>query len=190
MYGTPGTPTRTRTPSGGTAETLILIALILQAIFTLAVAAEFLFLGSFLFFAFGPFAAIAVVFGALVLLFGLFFLYAGFEWSYRRTKSGDYDGARTWTIILGILGIFFGGIIVGILYIIGYVKLGDASNEQRQAAAPGWAPAPMPSAAPLTPAPGVAPPSPVAPTCPKCGQPGTWVAQYSRYYCYKDQQYL
>ena len=60
--------------------------------------------------------------------------------------------------------------------------------------APGMAPGyPMgapPMAAPTFQSPPPAAPAAAAPTCPKCGQPGTWVAQYSRWYCYTDQQYL
>ncbi len=26
--------------------------------------------------------------------------------------------------------------------------------------------------------------------CPRCGQPATWVAQYNRWYCNTDRQYL
>ena len=35
-----------------------------------------------------------------------------------------------------------------------------------------------------------APPPGNAPTCPRCGKPTTWVAQYNRWYCNTDQQYL
>ncbi|MCI4369506.1 MAG: hypothetical protein L3K09_08100 [Thermoplasmata archaeon] len=28
------------------------------------------------------------------------------------------------------------------------------------------------------------------PFCPKCGRPATYIAQYSRYYCYSDQLYV
>ena len=29
-----------------------------------------------------------------------------------------------------------------------------------------------------------------SPACPRCGKPTTWVAQYGRYYCTADQQYV
>lgn len=45
----------------------------------------------------------------------------------------------------------------------------------------------MPQAPMTTPA---AAPATAAPMCPTCGKPGTWVAQYNRYYCYTDQKYL
>jgi len=34
------------------------------------------------------------------------------------------------------------------------------------------------------------PPTPATPVCPHCGQPSTYIAQYGRYYCYTDKQYL
>ncbi len=33
------------------------------------------------------------------------------------------------------------------------------------------------------------PPSQLEATCPKCGQPLKWIAQYERYYCYNCQEY-
>jgi len=34
------------------------------------------------------------------------------------------------------------------------------------------------------------PPPPAGPNCPKCGNPTTYVAQYGRYYCFTDKQYV
>jgi hypothetical protein len=51
--------------------------------------------------------------------------------------------------------------------------------------APGSAPA-----GPAPPGPAAAPMPPAAPVCPNCGQPGTYISQYGRYYCYQDKQYL
>jgi hypothetical protein len=64
--------------------------------------------------------------------------------------------------------------------------------------APAW-PSPQPTVVVTTPAaaapaaapmPAPAPVAPAAPVCPRCGRPATWIAQYSRWYCYTDQQYL
>ena len=33
-------------------------------------------------------------------------------------------------------------------------------------------------------------PTGAAPACPRCGKPTTWIAQYGRYYCTTDQQYV
>jgi hypothetical protein len=50
---------------------------------------------------------------------------------------------------------------------------------------------PQPGYSPSTPAAPMMAPSPgAAPICPKCGRPTTWVAQYSRWYCTNDQQYV
>jgi hypothetical protein len=34
------------------------------------------------------------------------------------------------------------------------------------------------------------PPPPAGPNCPKCGNPTTYIAQYGRYYCLTDKQYV
>jgi hypothetical protein len=171
-------------PSAGTAETLILVALILQIIFTLIFLAATAVLGA-VFFLFGGF-----IVAGIIILIGLFFIYAGWQWSYERVKSGNYND-RGWTLILGILGIIFGGVIVGILYIIAYVKIGDAQNEQNQmrggmmGAAPGYAPGyggqypgyPQAQTSPYRPAggypaaPGYAVPQAGAPATPSQGAP-------------------
>jgi len=59
----------------------------------------------------------------------------------------------------------------------------------------GWSSPPASSApaAPqpaMAPAPAAAPAAPQAMTCPRCGKPATWIAQYSRWYCYTDAQYV
>ncbi|HKN06682.1 MAG TPA: hypothetical protein VJ021_03620 [Thermoplasmata archaeon] len=52
---------------------------------------------------------------------------------------------------------------------------------------------PTPGGGPQAPTPpsqtaGATPPA--APVCPACGQPGIYIAQYGRFYCYSDKQYL
>ncbi len=54
--------------------------------------------------------------------------------------------------------------------------------------APAGPTGPATSSAPAMAAPAGA--AAVAPICPTCGQPGTYVAQYGRYYCWTDKQYL
>jgi len=44
--------------------------------------------------------------------------------------------------------------------------------------------------APVAPAGMAAPPPPAGPNCPKCGNPTTYIAQYGRYYCFTDKQYV
>jgi hypothetical protein len=172
-------------PSGQTAKTLILIGLILEVI------------GAVLFL-FG-FGITAVIFAASlssvsVLVYyyiaggalALVILFLVYTLCYKPVKAGHYEQARLPTLIFAILGIVtLGGIIAGVLYLIAFFKLGDAV---REAAAP-----PMGYVAPIQPMPVAAAPvaaAPPAPVCPVCGKPGTWIPQYSRYYCYTDSRYL
>ncbi|HKV90833.1 MAG TPA: hypothetical protein VJQ43_06550, partial [Thermoplasmata archaeon] len=130
-----------------------------------------------------------------------------YAYSYRRIRDGDLPGARGPTLALGILGIPLGGIIVGILYLIAYMKIGDAETESRSMGgwqgAPGGAPpaygyaAPYggPASAGVPPLYGgvaYAPPPPVtvAHNCPRCGRPATFIPQYGSSYCYSCAQYL
>lgn len=178
-YPTPGgayTAVRNRPPSAGTAESLVLAALVLQVI-----GAAVLIVG--LSVALGvsvvtPFAyswvvaIVAVVVGGIALLF----LYLAYEYSYRRIKAGEYEAAQTATLLIGILSLFV-GIVPGILYIVGYAKLGDAVREQRSM----FVPPPSSGVAAGTLAPGAG--TQVAcrgcgrvylvgqfPFCPNCGQ--------------------
>ena len=213
-----------RPPSAGTAQTLILLGLVFQLIFFLV----FFVLGILGILAYlaavsalgGTYSGFAVV-GAVFYLIGAVLsavlLYVAYFWTYRRVVEGHYEEARTPALILGILELFFGGVITGILYLIGWIKLGDAVNEMRQPQgyAPGYMPGqPMPGygappvgyapqpgpaagyppaaspAAPAAAAPTAAPAAPQAPACPRCQRPATWVAQYGRYYCYNCAQYI
>ncbi|HZY92854.1 MAG TPA: hypothetical protein VFG07_08840 [Thermoplasmata archaeon] len=133
-----------RPPSASTAESLVLVALVFQVI---GAAILVIGLGFVIGFAvFAPFAyswlAVSVV-SLVVLVTGLF-LYLAYTLSYLPIKAGDYVGAQAPTLVFGILSLFF-GLLPGILYIIGYVKLGDAIREQQMAA--GWySPVPPPPA--------------------------------------------
>ena len=128
-------------------------------------------------------------------------LFLVYTFSYNRIKQGNYQGARAATLIWAILSLIsIIGILPGILYLIAYVKLGDAIREQQQPpyAQAAWGqPQPMyaaaPGAAPAYAAPGAAPAAatpPTTPMCPRCGQPATYIAQYGRWYCPRDQTYL
>jgi hypothetical protein len=218
MYGTPG-GYRPKPPSQGTAETLILVAFILQIIFSavyLFIGAIGLLAGVFFFFAIGGGAILLLA--AFVIVVPVLMLYLAYRYSYVRARDGDFAGARGPTLLLGIVGLFFGGIIVGVLYIVAYVKLGDAETESRSVGGwPGGAPAypyhapygygpgygygggygpayqyGHPGAAPATGGVPYAPPpsAPVATTCPRCGRPATFIPQYGRSYCYSCTQYV
>jgi hypothetical protein len=113
-------PSRPRNPSGETAKTLILIGLIFQAIevaVVVGIGAVFLivpFLGAI-------FLAVGVI--------GILWIVLVYVFSYQRTSEGDFDGARTPTLVFGILSLITVNLISGILYIIAYAKLGDAEGE-------------------------------------------------------------
>ncbi|MCI4349133.1 MAG: hypothetical protein L3J93_02800 [Thermoplasmata archaeon] len=117
----------------------------------------------------------------------------------RLTDAGQYQAAKDKSILWMILGFIFGWFIVGILVLVAYLKFDPVINWQRQmgqggapfAYHPAQSAAPaMPSAMPAAPAPPAAPAAPAAATCPRCGRPAVWIAQYSRWYCYTDQQYI
>jgi len=144
-------------PSGRTAKTLILVGLILQALLVL------------LAFGIGFFLLIVLV-GVLFLIaavFGLIWLLLIYLWSYRPTSDGDYEGARTPTIIFAVLSLLTLSLIPGILYLIAYVKLGDATREVRsfQTSMPG---APGSTSNPYL-SPLAAPNSSRVQVCLKCG---------------------
>jgi hypothetical protein len=206
---------RPKPPSQGTAEILILVGFIFQAIFSIVFILLGIFgllLGTFVLFA-GLFGAGLIALAAIAVIVPILMLYVAYSYCYRRVREGDLAGARGPTLALGILGIFVGGLIVGILYIIAYVEIGNAENELR---AMGVAPAgPGPFANPYgapygtpygnqygyrppTYGPGgvvyAAPAAPTAPaagaTCPRCGRPATYIPQYGRSYCYACAQYV
>jgi hypothetical protein len=124
-----------------------------------------------------------------------------------------YEQAKGKTLIWMILGFILGGIIIGILLLIAYLKFDPLITWQRgqMGGTPGYAPPPTgpgfatapptapayapPPAAPPAPAAPPPPPmapvaAPAAPVCPVCGQPTTYIAQYGRYYCYTDSRYV
>lgn len=201
MYGTPGAPSYVP-PSASTSKTLILIGLILQLVFALIFLIGFGVL-AFVSAAFGVFPVFAVIyiaFGAL----GFIFLILVWMLSYKPTTEGRYEAARTPTLVFAILSLITISIISGILYLIAYIKLGDAVREQQMpppgyaGSAPMMAPGSPYMAQPMQPMQPVQPMQPMAApgappagvVCPKCGKPATFVPQYNRYYCYTDQQYV
>jgi hypothetical protein len=88
-------------------------------------------------------------------------LAAGFStWSWitmDNIDKGKYVEARTATIILGIFGIFFAGLIGGIFLLLAYGKLGDVIRGSPAA---------------------VTPPQRTGRICPHCGRPITWDAKF------------
>jgi hypothetical protein len=203
VYGTPGSPGYV-SPSGSTAKTLILVAIILALI--IALIYVFLVGLSFLFVCAGfagcggiPFWSILfIAFGALA------FVWLVLIWllCYKPTKAGQYEQARTPTLVFMILSFITLNFLTGILLLIAYLKLGDAARESQMpptggyypgmptAAAPAYAAPPQPPATGTASSPATTAGPGSVPICPKCGKPGTFVAQYNRYYCYTDSAYL
>jgi len=127
----------------------------------------------------------------------------------------QYEQAKSATLLWMILGFILGGILIGIILLIAYIKFDPLINAARQqgqmgaggyppqGAPPGYppqgappayyppAPAPMapPAPAPVQAAAPPASPTP-APFCSKCGKPTSYIAQYGRYYCYDDKIYV
>jgi hypothetical protein len=192
----PGTPGYVP-PSASTAKTLILISLILGLIGAVVLIA----FGILYIVATAIYASPITGYGAIWLAFGLIgliILYLVYTMCYKRVQQGQYEAARTPTLIFWILALVTLNIIIFILLLIAWIKLGDAVREaQTPPMAYGMAGQPMmgapmaaaPMAAPAAAAAAAAPPGP-APVCPTCGKPATWIPQYSRYYCYTDSKYV
>ncbi len=132
-YPTPGLTFPAAAPrpaSASSAETLVLVALILQVIGGVILFAAFLWLIGFSTLHPFRYAWAAVTAVAIIVAVVLVFLYFAYSLSYERIRRGDYVGAQTPTLIIGILSLF-AGLLPGIFYLIGYVKLGDAIREQQ-----------------------------------------------------------
>ena len=125
---------RGESPSAGTAKTLILVGLILDIILeVILVTVGLLFL-------------VVPILGALVLGLALIgFVWIALVWvfSYQRVVEGDYEGARTPTLVFAILSLVTAGVIPGVLFLIAYIKLGDALREGA-VPYPAWAAPPAP----------------------------------------------
>lgn len=155
-----------------------------------------------------------LIFPILLIIWGVvdFLIYMNLKSIEGMVNSRQYEQAKGKTLIWMILGFILGGILLGIILLIAYIKFDPLINSQRammggqppqggyppQGGQPTYAApppqpgygAPPPQAAP---APMAAPPpagAPSVPFCPTCGKPGTYVAQYGRYYCYDDKVYL
>ncbi|MFZ1024023.1 MAG: hypothetical protein WAN87_07805 [Thermoplasmata archaeon] len=114
--------------SSETAQTLILIGLIFQLVSFL------ILLGVGFFLLIIPILGGIVLFLAFISLIWLLLVYI---FSYAPARNRDFEDARTPTLVFGILTLISGGFISGILYIVAYVNLGDAlDEEQARTAAP------------------------------------------------------
>jgi hypothetical protein len=112
---------RGSSPSAETARTLILVGLIIDVIFEVVL----LFFGLVL--------LAAPILGGIVLAFAVIgFVWIALIWlfSYDRVREGDYEGSRAPTLVFAILSLITLALIPGILFLIAYIKLGDAIREE------------------------------------------------------------
>jgi hypothetical protein len=193
-------------PEAQTIKSMLHIARILAIIFGIL-----LFLGGIVYIAFLAYAATAcatyagycgAAFGGFIataiylLIAGIFLVlvYTQMKSIEAKVNARQYEAAKSQTLIWMILGFIF-GIILGIILLVAYIKFDPLIAATRQGgqmppAGYGMPPQQQAWAAP-PPAPMAPPPVPAAaPLCPKCGKPATYVAQYNRYYCYTDSQYV
>jgi hypothetical protein len=106
-------------------------------------------------------------------------------------------------------GLLIGAVVVVVVVVVAVVLLVRARSRRGPPGQPAVAPmdsmsgaGPVPPGAPPTGAPSEptgAPPAPTGaspgfaaatPVCPTCGQPGSFVSEYNRYYCFTDRTYL
>ncbi len=154
----------------------------------------------------GAYVTGALIFPILLIIWGVvdFLIYMNLKSIEGMVNARQYEQAKAKTLIWMILGFILGGILLGVILLIAYLKYDPLINAQRQAMGqappsggympppqgappayapqPGYAPAPPPPAAPAA--------APAAPFCAKCGKPATYVPQYGRYYCYDDKVYV
>lgn len=143
---------RPRPTSAGTAETLVLVGLVLQIVGAAIVMLAIAWLFGFSIVHPFPYAWVAVTGAVAVGVLAVGFLYAAYELSYRRIQRGEYEAARAPTLVIGILSLIF-GVLPGVFYLVAYASLGDATRELQQPpyGVPGPAP-PWSASAPTYPA--------------------------------------
>lgn len=146
-----------------------------------------------------------IFFPVLLIIWGVvdFVIYIQLKEIESLVNQHSYEQAKSKTLIWMILGFIIGGILVGILLLIAYLKFDPLITWQRSQMGPTPAYAAPPPAPRYAPPPAAAPPptapppppaapagAPAAPNCANCGQPTTYIAQYGRYYCYPCARYV
>jgi len=188
-------------PEAASIKTLLHIARIIALIFGII----FILIGL------ATVAALALIgfgflgfFGILWIIWAVidFVIYVELKQIETMVNQHQYEAAKSKTLVWMILGFILGGIIIGILVLVAWLKFDPLITWQRNqmqggAPPPGYAPAYAPAApAPAPMPPPAAPPAaapagaPAAPFCAKCGKPTTYIPQYGRYYCYTDNLYV
>jgi hypothetical protein len=108
----------------------VLVGLILQIVGAAIVVGLLLVLFGFSAFHARPAAWVIGIIAGAVGGLSLVFLFCAYEYSYTRITHGQYAEAQAPTLVIGILSLFL-GLIPGVLYLVGYLKLGDAIREQQ-----------------------------------------------------------
>lgn len=117
------------------------------------------------------------------------------QYSSITSSSGSSSSGFPWVdLILAVVVVVV--VVLAVLMVVRRRRRPSAAGPAALGAAPVAAypagPGSQGPAGPSAPAPSPPASSQVAtaPVCPGCGQPGTYIAQYGRYYCYADKQYL
>jgi hypothetical protein len=82
-----------------------------------------------------PAAVVAFPFFGLILFAAFLFFIPGIiltifaRTTVRNIDTGRYSQARTYSLILGIIGLFFGMLIGGIFFLLAYAKLGESPTQ-------------------------------------------------------------
>ncbi|MGP8071667.1 MAG: hypothetical protein ACLPZM_00850 [Thermoplasmata archaeon] len=169
----------------------------------------------------GASVGVLLIWPIVIMIFGVvdFLIYANMKQIEAMVNAHQYEQAKSKTLLWMILGFILGGVLLGIILLIAYIKFDPLINAARQqgqmggggyppqgyppqgypaqgappayyAPPPQGAPAPAPAAPPMAaPMPPPAAAPAPAPFCSKCGKPTTYIAQYGRYYCYDDKIY-
>ena len=166
----PASPTRS--PSGSSAGIVVLIAIgfqVLGAALLFALVNTYVGWSIFNPYAYNWFVATAVfsIAGGVILLILFAFFFA-----YLPIQRGNYASAQTPALVLGILSILTLNPISGVLFLVGYVKVGDAIREQRPPVPGPGAPTPATAAGSLVACKGCGRVFPMGAFgfCPNCGQ--------------------
>lgn len=105
-----------------------------------------------------------------------------------QVTAGKFQEARSALLLWVILGFVLGGIILGVVLLLAYVKLDLVIIADRTPGSPLVGPAS--GTVPQATAPPLPPPPPDAPLCARCAKPATYIPRYGRYYCYEDKLYV
>lgn len=111
------------------------------------------------------------------------------QYSAITSSGGSSSSSFPWATLIILLVV----VVVAILAVVMVLRRRrhpPAAMSAGASAAPMGAPSGPPSGPSGPGGPSASGGTPAALVCPTCGQAGTYIAQYGRYYCYNDKQYL